>query len=119
MPFSFSLLNTKMSTKKSQYPNITPDIRLIANLLKVIAGVLAACILWAFFAFNAQAGPLDFLDMSAKIDRAENLLYMAAGIIGTLAVVWVLRSVAIIISRHWKLVVALSAIALALGGILL
>ena len=108
-----------MSRNISNNNHTTPDIRVISTILKVITGLLIAAYIWAFFAMNAHAGALDFLDISGRIDRAENLLYLAAGIIGTLAAVWVLRSVALIISRYWKLVVALSAIALAVGGILL
>ena len=87
-------------------------------MLKVITGLLIAAYVWALFTLNAHAGPLDFLDLSGKINQAENIMYAVGGALAMLAALYILRRAAIIISNHWRLCVGLAAVAVIVGVLL-
>ncbi len=84
-----------------------------SRTLRLVGAILA---LWLLLTLTADAGPLDWLQpgkAAAKIDTIENIAFDVGGALAMLAALFILRKLAMIISAHWKLTVAIAAIIVA------
>lgn len=91
---------------------------------RIVDGVLLtlAVIALLLLTGHAHGAPLDWLNPSkaaAKLNAVENALFFAGGILAA-AVVWFLLSKVFgFVGKHWKVIVAVSAIIGAIAALIL